>query len=348
MELVAQIFATFCLYQRAFFAKSLAFSRKLNTRNLESYWYIVWNHTLIALVEGLPRFLIAPQYFIWCVEAEIEVPVEPEGNDDDEDVAQDVGDDADSDPLHLATDPDELEDSEEDLDAPSTDNDPPDDDENFYWEGDNDKSSNSHRTITQPHATSQIADFAIVEVDTPLRTDTSIVTSALGAVFTALSQKAALVSPMKHLLSSRRTGLPIQTQTIRVLVEIKRFTHRHTVGTQFEGGLTYLLVEAQTQALKQAAVLFCMKETDAKVVLLIAAAGPYYTMAYVRRKHRFSAKKLQAAIDDKDVQKMVDLSVKQPGKWMTPLYLGSPASNKRLVKVRSRLDDWAAFEATYP
>ncbi|KAJ7673125.1 hypothetical protein DFH06DRAFT_1174542 [Mycena polygramma] len=333
--LVPQIFATYLLYVCAFFARTLAFSRTFNTRNLEAYWYIVWNHTLIALVDGLPNHLVAPQYHIWCVEAEHPTDEEP-GNDAEEDQVEDMAND-------------ESEDVErEDAPLPARARTSIELADIAEYDEAADRSSDSLGTIAQGKATTQITDFAIVEVITPLGTDTSL-RSTLGQVFTALvqGQGLGLPTPMKNFLATRRVRMALAMQSPRVLVEIKRSTHRNAVGEAFAKGLNVLLSEAQIQLLEQAAVLFCMEEATAEVVILIAAAGPWYTTAHVRRGSEIDLEALQEAIDDKKVGVMAMLSVVPvKPRWTKPRYLGTTLSNQRLLTVRRHLEGWNAFAET--
>lgn len=81
------LFLSFNRFQRLFVAKSLAFSRKLNPRNLECYWYAPWNETLCAMIHGVSaHLLVAPQYHLWCVHPEDEAPEAEEEGSEDEDI----------------------------------------------------------------------------------------------------------------------------------------------------------------------------------------------------------------------------------------------------------------------
>ncbi|KAJ7117728.1 hypothetical protein C8R44DRAFT_791342 [Mycena epipterygia] len=347
MTAVPQLFQHFFDYQRVFLARTLAFSRDLNSRNLEGYWYIIWNHTLIALVDGLPHLLVAPQYPLWCVvEPDAEEPeppaiendgeatllaVEVAGSDDDEAIDE-AWEEPSAEPFSLeALDlgPAVEEDPEVELEAdlnPLADQ---------SWTG-------SVATIAQSRATSQITDFAIVEV-TP-RADPSL-SSTLGKVFAALCSGMKFLPEMTTLLRTRRADSPVDKQLPRVLVEIKRYIHRNVPeGLLFNVRLNKKLYEAQAQLMRQAAILFCMSEATARVVVLVAAVGPYYTTAQVRRKKKVNEQFVKDAVENKDMDALRDTLVTP--RWTKPRYLGTQGSDTRLREIRSRLEKWEEFEKT--
>ncbi|KAH7903297.1 hypothetical protein BJ138DRAFT_1120527 [Hygrophoropsis aurantiaca] len=49
-------------FVKAFLARSFGYSRKFNERNIEFFWYPIFNHALVDLVSGLPNFVVAPQF----------------------------------------------------------------------------------------------------------------------------------------------------------------------------------------------------------------------------------------------------------------------------------------------
>jgi hypothetical protein len=62
----------FAAFLRLFLPRTLAFSCTLNTRNIESYWYPIWNYTLVSLVGNMSDLIVAPQYTLWCVPEDVE------------------------------------------------------------------------------------------------------------------------------------------------------------------------------------------------------------------------------------------------------------------------------------
>ncbi|KAJ7140239.1 hypothetical protein C8R43DRAFT_954961 [Mycena crocata] len=336
------LFDHFGAYQRTFLARSLAFSRTLNTRNIEAYWYIIWNHILLALVSGLPHLLVAPQYHLWCVDDGTDTGnVEELAPAGDEDEILDVG------PI-VGTDDDgtvneDWKEPESGFDLFTFNKEPPKPAEPEYdWYSEEDPSLNP--TLAQSKATSQIADFAIVQVVPRPGTDVST-SSPLGRVFDALTKGTkALTALMKDLLRSRAAKLPVAQQLPRVLVEIKRYIPRQAVPDSelFKSRLSRKLTEAQEQLLHQAAILFCMPEASADVVILVAAAGPYYTTAHVRRKRKVRAGFVHAALESKDMESLKETLIAP--RWTKPLYLGTEASNARLAKLKTRIANWGAFE----
>ncbi|KAJ7864966.1 hypothetical protein B0H14DRAFT_3133522 [Mycena olivaceomarginata] len=209
------------------------------------------------------HLLVAPQYHLWCVHPEDEAPEDEEEGSEDEDI-----DDA-----HAS---DDVEDNEELLG------------------GIDEERSQSPSTLAglvdpvpQSRATSQITDFAILEITLPNNTDASPESSNLGGIFTALSRGSALSSDQRDVLSSRRAGLPVDQHLPRVLVENKRFLSRQVVENNFfKQRLAARLREAQAQLLRQAAIAFFMPAPSVRALILIATCGPYYVTSPIRRKKK--------------------------------------------------------------
>jgi hypothetical protein len=75
---------------KATFAKSLAYSRVFNNRNLEHMWYPYWCSTLFDLVANRPHLIVAPQYPLYFSNDDVAewhdekgiVEEEPEGPED--------------------------------------------------------------------------------------------------------------------------------------------------------------------------------------------------------------------------------------------------------------------------
>jgi hypothetical protein len=133
---------------KATLQKSFAFSRTFNPRNIEFYWYPVWDQILTNLVSDVANLIVAPQFPAWFV---------PE--DDQEDVD---GKDGDGD----GDDPEEVE--KHDMNAENRDTIaiardsalPRDDDAGEFEAGNISFAS----TIPQNDAKSVIVDFTIVHV----------------------------------------------------------------------------------------------------------------------------------------------------------------------------------------
>ncbi|KAG2063484.1 hypothetical protein BDR04DRAFT_1163644 [Suillus decipiens] len=62
---------------------SLAYSYTFNPRNLEHYWYPLWDHTLSHLVANKPNLIVFPQYPRWFIPADDDSEVEEAEDDDD-------------------------------------------------------------------------------------------------------------------------------------------------------------------------------------------------------------------------------------------------------------------------
>jgi hypothetical protein len=63
---------------------SYAFSRTLNPRNLEFYWYPLWCQTLFDLVAGVPDLIVAPQFPVWIIRHNDQLESANDGDDPDE------------------------------------------------------------------------------------------------------------------------------------------------------------------------------------------------------------------------------------------------------------------------
>ncbi|KAJ7152228.1 hypothetical protein C8R43DRAFT_1127307 [Mycena crocata] len=339
--MVFRLFEHFYDFQRGFYAQSLAYSRTLNSRNLECYWYPLWDHSLNLLIRGNSRLLVAPQYHLWCVKDEDEEKEPPPG--------------ANEAALSVVLDDEEVDDDDvtkdfEDLDwvKPKTlpsdlagfvdaDDEEPGDD-SFDLAGET-----SGITVAQSKTLSQIADFAIIEVVPFFQPAATAPTTTLKKIFddyVALGKKVA--GKMLALIRSRHGEAPIGKQLPRILIENKRYFHRSiTNPKEIKERLGVKMLEAQGQASLQAAVLFCMPEAEADVVILIAAVGPYYTTAQVKRRRNIEAGFVQKAIKQKDITALKGTLVISP--WTASVHVGTPASDKRFTQMKKKLGDWATF-----
>ncbi len=91
---------------RCLFCCAYGFSYSLNIRNVEYYWYPLWNHVLLEIIPPKrPDLVVAPQLLLWIdldapgddePEAESSVPTEEENeqqfDDDDDGDQNEVGD----------------------------------------------------------------------------------------------------------------------------------------------------------------------------------------------------------------------------------------------------------------
>ncbi|KAJ7491882.1 hypothetical protein FB451DRAFT_1216260 [Mycena latifolia] len=339
----------FAAFLRIFLARTLAFSRILNTRNIECYWYPIWNHTLVALVGDMPHLLVAPQYTLWCVppDAEEDAELPPQPNEDEfpaDDDGADTDDDADVDEEYIDPRFSEpaparsgafdaglfiAEGGEEEDEVPLAD-----------------LSISSAMSVSQKHATTQVTDFAVVHVTTPPNTLTTLRESPVGRVFAALLAGLAVGRSLTTILRTRRADLPVNAQMPRILVEIKRFIHRHFLpGKEFNRAMIRGILEARDQLVRQATAMFYMPEVskEAKVVILIAAVGPYYSTAHIRLKKKVDADIAAQLLEKRDIVGLSRTLITP--KWSAVRYLGTEGSNERLEDIKGKLENWAEFEA---
>ncbi|KAJ7091525.1 hypothetical protein B0H15DRAFT_1021534 [Mycena belliarum] len=327
----------FAAFLRIFLTRTFAYSRTLNTRNIESYWYPLWNHTLLTLVGNIPHLCVAPQYTLWCVPDDLiddpEPPPQGDGEeralapaDGEDEVAGDHFEAVMDDNWAAPPEAPELEEDEEDEYNPLAD-----------------LSMDSTRSVkvSKKYATTQITDFAVVHLATETGTDTSL-TSAIGRIFTALLA-GSIISEAAAVLRSRRAELPIGQQMPRILVEIKRYIHRHYLpGEKFNATMQLSMRDAQVQLGRQATALFYMPEATAKTVILVAAVGPYYSTAYIRRKKRVDPAFVKEKLNERSLRDLVS-TVTTP-RWSSVRYLGTESSNRHLEKIQGHLRNWAEFE----
>ncbi|KAG1795594.1 hypothetical protein EV424DRAFT_1446701 [Suillus variegatus] len=73
---------------KAILATSLAFSRTLNSRNVEYLWYPLWNQILYELVADIPNLVLAPQFPVWFVPDDDEDDEDENDGDDPEEIIQ--------------------------------------------------------------------------------------------------------------------------------------------------------------------------------------------------------------------------------------------------------------------
>ncbi|KAJ7091536.1 hypothetical protein B0H15DRAFT_930215 [Mycena belliarum] len=324
----------FAAFLRIFLTRTLAYSRILNTRNIESYWYPLWNHTLIALVGNISNLCVAPQYTLWCVpdsDDPLDDPEQPEKPDEETTLAPADIDDVAGDHIDAVIDGDWTD----ALEAPALAG----DEENFYNEL-ADLSMDSTSSVSQKYATTQITDFAVVHVQVTTDTDTSL-TSAIGRIFTALLS-GSVISEASAVLRSRRAGLLIGQQSPRILVEIKRYIHRHHLpGEKFNESLRKSMYEAQEQLVRQATALFYMPEATAKAVILVAAVGPYYCTAHIRLKKRVNLAFVDEMLTERSLIRLS--STLTTPRWSSFRYLGTESSNRHLEKIQGHLRNWDGF-----
>ena len=135
---------------KATLQKSFAFSRMFNPRNIEFYWYPVWDQILTNLVSDIANLIVAPQFPAWFVPEDDQEDVDGKDGDGDED----------------EDDPEEVEKrnmNTENCDPTATAGNsalPRDDDAGEFEPGNISFAS----TIPQNDAKSVIVDFAVVHV----------------------------------------------------------------------------------------------------------------------------------------------------------------------------------------
>ncbi|KAG1820676.1 hypothetical protein EV424DRAFT_1347059 [Suillus variegatus] len=133
---------------KAILATSLAFSRTLNSRNLEFLWYPLWNQILYELVADIPNLVLTPQFPVWFV------PDDDDGDGDDDEDEND-GDD----PEEIILQPPEEQPTKE---APENQDNPNEDDDEATGAAAGDISFAS--TVPQKDAEEVIVDFVILHL----------------------------------------------------------------------------------------------------------------------------------------------------------------------------------------
>ncbi|KAI0057912.1 hypothetical protein BV25DRAFT_1830662 [Artomyces pyxidatus] len=164
----------------------------------------------------------------------------------------------------------------------------------------------STKTIPTPYANGRIVDFAVVNV----------------------KAGAHVERP------DRYDGWRILEDHVPLLVEIKRSPPRDAQGAQFQISLRYALHEARVAVMLQAAYLFASRPHLA-MVMVIAAAGPYWSTAVVLREHEFTDDELNKMLHDTEYVPEEEF-VGKPS-WSQPVKLYTPESNDTLKEIRTEV-----------
>lgn len=300
---------------KASLATTAAYSATINPRNLEYFWYIAWDGICHDLVADLQNAVVAPQFPLWFLPQTDDAEDEnKEDQDDGQDDAEEDGENAgegntdgedscspDSLPDVASEELSELEDpnAEGTPDYPTTTLDV---DDILFAE------SPSARSISAPNAATRLPDFviAILEVEKRL-----------------VARRFAYGGEFKALLIK-----------IGALVEIKACVARSLYKSlrQREKLLLTVLKDGQQGVLEQAAHLF-MNHPDHNSVIGIAASGPDWTWAVIRRCHVLHIMDSIRHTDPNYVPQSEDTEDEDPApipepKWRKPMQIGGARSHR--------------------
>jgi len=184
---------------KAILATSLAFSRTLNSRNLEFLWYPLWNQILYELVADIPNLVLAPQFPVWFV------PDDDDGDGDDDEDEND-GDD----PEEIILQPPEEQPTKE---APENQDNPNEDDDEAAGAAAGDISFAS--TVPQKNAEGVIVDFVILHLKAVAQPQPELKTRYGGWRITAAS--VGVLIEVKRFVSRSLAG---ENQTTEILSRI--------------------------------------------------------------------------------------------------------------------------------
>lgn len=258
---------------KAILETSLAFSRTFNSRNIEFFWYPLWNQTLSDLVADVPNLIVAPQFPVWFVPMIDDNEDENDGDDPEEIVQPPEG---------------------------------PDQDEDDEAVGVGAGNISFASTIPEKKAEQVVVDFVILNL-------------------------MAVAQPQPE-LKTRYGGWRITAASVGLLVEVKRFVSRSLTGQNQTAEILLRILEACSDLIEQAAHVF-IQDPTANSVLAIAAAGPYWRSAVIRRTnvyrtmHRLSAK-------DPNYQAPGEQRPADPQpKWNNILRVDLPRSRDRLQTI---------------
>ncbi|GLB34711.1 hypothetical protein LshimejAT787_0202760 [Lyophyllum shimeji] len=284
---------------RGILTRSLAYSRTYNTRNLEHYWYPCWNHTLVDLTADNSRLLVAPQFPLY---------ISPHADiDDQQETNQDGDEEVDDSPRGEGEGGDEgpwIEGAASLGTTPQVGAQPQADSEELMA----DLSFSTAATTPDAKAVARVTDFAILHI-----------------------------SPQQSTALPRRyEGYRVDRLTVPLILEEKRFPSRSLAGDAFTDKLKTRVREAQEAAVFQVALLF-RKFPAMQSVMVIAAAGPYWTNTTFRRSPtgRLSAEEFQKAmrIDDfAEIYRTVDHR-----RWSKALRLNTSESTHRFRAIYNNL-----------
>ncbi|KIJ66546.1 hypothetical protein HYDPIDRAFT_38875 [Hydnomerulius pinastri MD-312] len=316
---------------KSLLAKSLGFSRQFNTRNLEYMWYPEWCCALMDLVADIPNLIVAPQFPAWFTAEDLARWEEEQGEEEDTEGDEPVWIDV----------PGADEDTSNDEDAQdeghggmaqvanrgeATQNKAQDGvgEDNVTKEviqdDDADMHSGDREAGANIHGFDDLADISFETV------------SGRGMSQVIIDYAVLHVSVAPHSDDRHRyCGWRINSMSVPLIVEEKRFPSRSLRGQELSNALQLKLSEAQSQLVFQAAHLF-LQDQDLKSIIAIAASGPYWRHTTIRRE------RIQSTIAQVAANTPYLLLGPPPVfRWTTPLRLDLAASNKRMHTIYNRL-----------
>ncbi|KAI0057920.1 hypothetical protein BV25DRAFT_1339522 [Artomyces pyxidatus] len=331
----------------AILAKSFAFSRTINPRNLEHHWYPLWSRFLNDLVSDIPNLLVFPQYPIWVVAENV---AEPESHIEGDDLEPPSAEQRQADKKTRAKllrgareaaykrakeekDRKKEQESQEQAAKRKARF------ENRQKTREKDEEERKGGTPNAPSpdaptaSTSKASDPTAVGLFSDGASAQTIPTPyARGryADFAIVSVKAAAHAENPE----RYDGWRVLEDHVPLLVEVKRSPSRDAQGLQFRMGLDVALSEASSAVLIQAAYLFASRPQLAMVVA-IAAAGPYWMSAVILREHEFTDDELNIMMHDMEYRPEEELVGKPI--WSQPLKLYTPESDEAMEDIRNEV-----------
>lgn len=311
---------------KAELATSTAYSATINPRNLEYFWYIAWDGICHDLVADIQNAVVAPQFPLWF---------EPQTNDDgdEEDDDDDYDDDDANDDEDDIVGEEESHSSRSSLDGPIANGEPAGLDHPIntttYPSGNVDidadeiiqAESPSARSTSAPNAATRLPDFLIAILEMEMRDVAR--RFAYGGVF-----KARLIK-------------------IGALLEIKACVHRslHDCPLERKKELETHLGDGQQGLLEQAAHLF-LNHPDQNSVIGIAASGPDWTWAVIKRTHvmhiidavcHSDPVYVPGSEDSDDENATPPPPEPIDPRWRKPMQIGSRRSHRAFGAIHTRL-----------
>ncbi|KIJ09406.1 hypothetical protein PAXINDRAFT_157890 [Paxillus involutus ATCC 200175] len=290
---------------KAALAKSLAFSRTFNERNLEYMWYPSWCLTLVDLVADCPNLIVAPQYPLYYSADALDKWQREMGIEDEEEGCD--PDDGEFDPDDEEVDPNA---EEFDLDDEEVDPD--------YEE--------------VPAVRGRATAFAGPPVRAPSHSiepeeDVSMDFEDDGSVATIPGRGGEDDN-------DRYGGWRITEVSVPLIVEEKRFPSRSLSGPALATRIKGHIADAMYQLHQQAAHLF-LSDSKPQSVMVIGACGPYWSNTTIDRGNIDNIMDVLAGpISKKRLAEKVESILLR---WSKPLCLDVARSNARLGTVYDRL-----------
>lgn len=285
---------------KAALAVATAYSTTTNPRNLEHYWYACWDGICNDLTADIPNALVCPQFPLWFKPEESD-------NEDQDDHDINLDEDIDAPPQHTHETESAIPDTSSSASERITQSQEPPNLPSPVIEfpdlPDELDEIASARTITVPKAKSRVPDFAVIIQEVMVRSVPRAF--AYGGHF-----------------KTHRTK-------IGAIFEIKACTSRSSYNDpERDYIVTTALDSAKADVLGQAARLF-LNYPDQTSVICVAAAGPDWTRADVKRVHvAHMIRQLERAdptfVPDGDGDG--GLRPSPPPRWREPVQLGQPRS----------------------